>query len=88
MLGSRLPTFSEMEIEIHPLPGVVEVICASIDGRIDAYTVERVEVELNSLIRIGSFNLICDLEGVDFVSSAGFKAFRRIAHQAREQGAT
>lgn len=62
------------------------MICASIDGRIDAYTVERVEVELNSLIRIGSFNLVCDLEGVDFVSSAGFKAFRRIAHQAREQG--
>lgn len=75
-----------MEIDIQPLAsGAENVTCASISGRIDGYTVEHVEEELKSLIRIGSVNLVCDLSAVEFVSSAGFKAFRSIAKLAREQ---
>ncbi len=75
-----------MKIDVHALSGEPPVTCAAIEGRIDAYTVDRVEEELNSLIRIGSFHLVCDLSGVEFVTGSGFKAFRRIATLAREQG--
>lgn len=74
-----------MEIDVQPLPGNSNVTCVAVDGRIDSYTVDRVEEELNSLIRIGSSRLICDLSGVEFVSSSGFKAFQRIMKFAREQ---
>lgn len=74
-----------MEIDVQPIEGSGNLTCVAIDGRIDGYTVERVEEELNSLIRIGSNNLICDLSEVEFVSSPGFKAFRRLISFAREQ---
>ncbi|MDF1811115.1 MAG: STAS domain-containing protein [Verrucomicrobiales bacterium] len=74
-----------MEINVQPIPGSAKATCVAIEGRIDSYTVDRVEEELNSLIRIGSSRLICDLSEVEFISSSGFKAFRRIIAFAREQ---
>jgi len=75
-----------MNIDVQPLAADPNVTCVSISGRIDAYTTERVEEELSSLIRIGSDNLLCDLAGVEFVSSSGFKAFQRMVDQARQHG--
>ncbi len=44
-----------------------------VTGRIDSATAPRLAEELNKIIDAGRFKIVIDLEGVDFISSAGLR---------------
>lgn len=73
-----------MDIDIAPIEQAPEVTRVSIDGRIDAYTIERVDEELKSLIRIGSSKIVCNLSAVEFVAGPGLKSLLRAMQDARK----
>jgi len=75
-----------MDIKIEPAKAAPDISVVSITGRIDAYTVDRVKEYLNSLIRIGSHKLICNMAGVEFVAGPGMKALLETIQAARKQG--
>jgi len=75
-----------MDIKIEPVDAAPEISRVSMSGRIDAYTVARVQEDLNSLIRIGTNKLVCNLKDVEFVASPGMKALLETVQAARKQG--
>jgi anti-sigma B factor antagonist len=56
----------------------------SLAGPLDAHTFDRLEALFNELFEKGSFKLIVDMSGVDYVSSAGVGAFFNALSVARE----
>lgn len=73
-----------MDIAIEPITGT-DITRIRVSGRIDSYTVQRVEEEIQSLVRIGTSKLICDLCDVEFVAGPGLKVFLKAMQEARKQ---
>jgi len=75
-----------MDIAIEPVSTDSTITRVTLGGRIDAYTVEEVSAQMNSLLRIGAYKLICNLSAVEFVSSQGLKVFVGVTEFARSNG--
>ncbi len=59
-----------MEIEEQKIDGI---LCIKISGRIDAYTSERLEEEINSIINSGKLYFLVNFENVKYISSSGLR---------------
>jgi anti-sigma B factor antagonist len=60
-----------MEISTKQLKRVTVV---NVDGRIDHSTCPRLEEALQGLIGGGTYNIVMDMDGVEYISSAGLRA--------------
>jgi anti-anti-sigma factor len=58
----------------------------SIEGFLDAHTFERLEEEINGLFAEGTYRLVVDISGVDYISSAGAGVFIGAITEAQENG--
>lgn len=57
----------------------------TVRGRIDSFTAPEFEATLLDLIEDGATNLVVNLSGVDFISSAGISAFIRARVRLRKR---
>jgi anti-anti-sigma factor len=62
----------------------VDVI--SIQGSVDALTAGDVQRYFETIISQGNRKLIADLQGVDFMSSAGLRAIMAVSKNVRQSG--
>jgi len=53
-------------------------------GRIDSYTAPELEQALNQLIEKNQFNIILNMQDVNFVSSAGWWAIIRVQKEVKK----
>jgi anti-sigma B factor antagonist len=67
-----------------PRPGLTLL---SLKGQVDTLSAPELELQLDSVLASGRVNLILDLSGVDYISSAGWGILiRRIKQIRREKG--
>ena len=59
----------ELTLNVHPEPSGFTVI--EVSGEIDVYTAPKLREKLISLVEEGSYQLIVDMEGVEFLDSTG-----------------
>lgn len=59
----------ELTLNVHSEPPEFTVITVS--GEIDVYTAPKLREKLISLVEEGSYQLIADMEGVEFLDSTG-----------------
>ncbi|MEV0301377.1 anti-sigma factor antagonist [Streptomyces prasinus] len=53
-----------------------------VGGEIDVYTAPKLREQLVELVNDGSFHLVVDMEGVDFLDSTGLGVLKRVrAHE-------
>lgn len=64
-------------------PGVMVI---NVTGWLDAHTFELMEQAVNNLFAAGTFKLIINLAGVEYISSAGAGVFIGALSSAKEQG--
>ncbi|GAB4570344.1 MAG: STAS domain-containing protein [Anaerolineae bacterium] len=69
-----------MEISTRQLKRVT-VVAPS--GRVDHNTAPQLEEALNGLLEAGQFNIVVDLSGVEYISSAGLRALVAARKAAR-----
>ncbi len=59
----------------------------SLTGRLDAYNATELEKKLNALIEAGQYNLVIDLEKLEYISSSGLRVFlATLKRVKKEQG--
>ncbi len=64
-----------------------DVAILSVNGRLDSLTSPQLAAALNEQLSAGYNRLVADLNGVDFISSAGIKVLLKVgASQARQAG--
>ncbi len=51
------------------------VVLLSVRGFLDAHTFEELEKSINDLFEAGTYKLVVDLSGLDYISSAGAGVF-------------
>lgn len=56
-----------------------------ISGRIDSYSTPQIDAVLEALISADHYNIIIDLENVNFISSSGMLAFVNIQRKLKHQ---
>ncbi|HBQ20550.1 MAG: hypothetical protein A2Z91_07185 [Deltaproteobacteria bacterium GWA2_38_16] len=54
---------------------VADIILLDLSGRIDAFTSEKLEEELNSIINTGKRKFIINFDKVTYISSSGLRVF-------------
>jgi anti-sigma B factor antagonist len=59
----------ELTLNVHPEPSGFTII--EVSGEIDVYTAPKLREKLISLVEEGSYQLIVDMEGVEFLDSTG-----------------
>jgi anti-anti-sigma factor len=69
-----------MKIETRQEPNATIV---SLAGRMDALTAPEFEKKMNKIIDEGSGNLVVDLKGIDYISSAGVRSILVIAKRLK-----
>jgi anti-sigma B factor antagonist len=72
-------------LRVHKTPVEKGVWALSLHGSVDASTIEEVVSAANEVLDAGARHVLLDLGNTDYVSSAGFSAFLRIADQAAEK---
>ena len=75
-----------MEVNLRTAAANADVQIVEVQGRIDAYTHELLEEHLASLLGIGTFSIVCNLAGVDYISGHGLKALLKAIKDARSHG--
>jgi len=60
------------------------VVAVGVKGFLDAHTFEQLEREFHDLFDAGSYRLIVDLSGLDYISSAGAGVFIEAIGTAQE----
>jgi anti-anti-sigma factor len=60
------------------------VVLVGVKGFLDAHTFEQLEREFNDIFDAGSYRLIVDLSGLDYISSAGAGVFIEAIGTAQE----
>ncbi|UCF04612.1 MAG: STAS domain-containing protein [bacterium] len=63
-----------------------DVSIVSVDGYIDTTTASELEESLKRLLSKGRFNIVIDLGGVNYISSAGWGIFISEIKKIRENG--
>jgi len=58
----------------------------AVTGRMDAITTPEYEKRLNEQISAGETVFVCDLEGLDYISSAGLRGILTVAKQLKTKG--
>lgn len=74
-----------MEIEVTTLDPNVN--CLRLQGRLDAVTVDRIEVKLNAAAVAPGHDLLVDLSAVDFLASLGIRMLITAARSLKAKGA-
>ena len=77
-----------MEIVISKSEGNVTVTVMRLSGALDGYTYEQFINEAQALFDSGARNLLLDLTGLTFLSSAGIAALHRMARVYRGEKST
>ena len=75
-----------MEVNLRTAAANSDVQILELQGRIDAYTNELLDEQLASLLGIGTFNIVCNLAGVDYISGHGLKTLLKAIKDARSHG--
>ena len=75
-----MPTLS-IETDFSPGAAIVKVT-----GRVDSATAPDLDDALGRLLREGHKNIVLDLRGVDFLSSAGLRAVVKAQQEAAKSG--
>ncbi|TET46978.1 anti-sigma factor antagonist [Candidatus Aerophobetes bacterium] len=57
----------------------------SLDGRFDAHSAGDVEKELNLTISKGARKLLLDMDGVEYISSAGLRVLLAVAKKLKKE---
>ena len=73
---------SELSIEVRQVGGGIAEVKAV--GYLDAVTFEKMEKVIATLFSKGCYKLICNLEGVEYISSAGAGVFLGSVDTAQE----
>ena len=63
-----------------------EVLVLLIEGSLDALTAPDLGTEFSTQIESGHFNLVADLAGVDYSSSAGLRVLLAAVKETRQNG--
>ena len=63
-----------------------EVVVLSVEGSLDALTAPDLEQAFSAQIASGHFNLVADLAGVDYSSSAGLRVLLSAVKETRQNG--
>lgn len=74
-----------MNIEVTPLDPNVN--CLRLQGRLDAATVDRIEIQLNAAAVAPGHDLLVDLRGVEFLASLGIRMLITAARSLKAKGA-
>lgn len=74
-----------MEIEVTPLDPTVN--CLRLVGRLDATSVDRIEVKLNAAAVAPGHDLLVDLSAVEFLASMGIRLLITAARSLKAKGA-
>lgn len=61
-----------------------EVVVVRLQGRLDAASSPQLEKKINSIIESGHFKLILNLEGVDYLSSAGMRLMLSVSKKLKQ----
>ena len=72
-----------VEFVQHEQDGVTVLV---MKGRLDSNTSPDFETEVFGIIRSGGINMVIDLAGVDYVSSAGLRVFLKITKEIKQAG--
>jgi len=67
----------------HRKEGQVDIFC--LEGRFDAHCAGKVEEELNSAISKEARKLLIDLEGCEYISSAGLRVLLATAKKIKKE---
>ena len=60
------------------------VVFVGVKGFLDAHTFEQLEREFHDLFDAGSYRLIVDLSGLDYISSAGLRVVLLLAKRLKQ----
>jgi anti-sigma B factor antagonist len=63
--------------------GQIDILCPI--GRLDAYAANEVEKKLNELIDTAQFNLLVNLEKLEYISSSGLRVLLAALKKTRKQ---
>lgn len=74
-----------MDIEVTPLSPSLN--CLRLQGRLDAATVDRIEVKVNAAAVAPGHDLLIDLQGVEFLASMGIRLLISAARSLKAKGA-
>lgn len=74
-----------MDIEVTPLNPSTH--CLRLQGRLDAASVDRMEVRLNAAAVAPGRDLLVDLAGVEFIASMGIRMLVTAARSLKSKGA-
>ncbi len=73
-------------LRVHKVQLEKGVWALSLHGSVDASNIEAVMSSAGEVLDAGARHVLLDLGNADYVSSAGFSAFLRIADQVAEKG--
>jgi len=63
-----------------------EVYVFSLDGRFDAHSAGDVENKLNLALSQGALKLLIDMNGTEYISSAGLRVLLAVAKKLKKEG--
>ena len=61
------------------------IVCLKIDGRLDAKTASEAETTVKEVLREGRRQLLFDLSGMDYISSAGLRVILMAVKELRSK---
>lgn len=73
-------------MEIVKLEEKDNCVRVAVKGRIDAVTAPEFEAELNQWVSQGTADLLMDLNGLDYISSAGLRSILGITKKLKKDG--
>lgn len=73
-----------MRVAQTPLAG--NVVCVTVEGRLDAATVPAFEQTMQRLLLEGQARLVVDMGGVNYISSSGLRVLLTVRRQSRSRG--
>lgn len=77
---------SELEVSVSEMEGNVPVSILRVCGKVDASNVGQLEDRAMGLVDSGTGHLLFDLSGLDFMSSAGFRAIHKVYQAMHPDG--
>jgi len=79
---------SVVEISVSSMQGSAPVTVLHLTGQIDASNVVELEDKAIELVQAGIANILLDMSGLSFMSSAGFRAIHKIYQAVHPDGGT
>lgn len=84
--GGNEETMNDIKISVTKPEENPEISIISVKGYVDTTTSTELEDSLKALLRKGSFDIVIDLGGVNYISSAGWGIFISEIKEIRENG--